>query len=161
MPINPAAKGWPQASENLLTSPWKERIINMKTVGRLAIVAAGFALAVSAAPIWASAATPVLIKQCVVTKPKPLSHNASGTQITYAIWGHKNAASITFAVGYRNAAQNFLRTVTDVGSFAPGVTISHHFALYNDVTYAGAHVTSCIPIRVKWADASLWMAPTH
>jgi hypothetical protein len=90
-----------------------------------------------------------------------MSHNASGTQITYVIYGRKNVASVTFSVRYRNSAQNFLRTVTDVGSFAPGVTISHHFALYNDVTYAGSHTQACIPVRVKYADATLWMAPNH
>jgi hypothetical protein len=133
----------------------------MKILGRLTIVAAAFAIAATASIDSASAATPVLVKQCIIKKPRPMSHNAGGTEISYVIYGKKNAASITFAVGYRNAAQNFLRTVTDVGSFAPGTTIDHSFALYNDVTYAGSHTTSCIPVRVKWADSTLWIAPTH
>lgn len=107
------------------------------------------------------AAAPVLVKQCFVSQPKPLSKTAGGTQIDYIIYGKKNAAQITFAVGYRNAAQHFLRTVTDYGNFAPGVEIQHHFDLYNDVTYAGKQVTSCIPTRVKWADSSMWVAPSH
>jgi hypothetical protein len=90
-----------------------------------------------------------------------LSKTAGGTQIDYVIYGKKQASAITFAVGYRNAAQKFLRTVTDYGSFSSGVEIQHHFALYNDVTYAGQHVSSCVPIRVKYADATLWVAPTH
>lgn len=133
----------------------------MKLLGRLSlavVLGASFAVA-SHAP--AQAAAPVLVKQCFVSEPRPLSKNASGTQIDYIIYGKKNAAQITFAVGYRNAAQHFLRTVTDYGSFAPGVEIQHHFDLYNDVTYAGKQVTSCVPTRVKWADSTMWIAPSH
>jgi hypothetical protein len=132
----------------------------MTFVGRLSLVAA-LAVAVAGASLApASAAAPVLVKQCFVTQPKPLSKNASGTQIDYIIYGKKTAAQITFAVGYRNAAQNFLRTVTDTGSFAPGTEIQHHFDLYNDVTYAGKSVQSCVPVKVKWADSTLWVAPS-
>jgi hypothetical protein len=132
----------------------------VKLFGRLTL---GLALscaisAVSFAP--AIAAAPVLVKQCFITQPKALSKNASGTQIDYIIYGKKKAAQITFAVGYRNAAQNFLRTVTDYGTFSPGVEIQHHFDLYNDVTYAGKQVTSCVPVKVKWSDSTLWVAPS-
>ena len=132
----------------------------MSLLGRLCagtLLAAVFAGA-SIAP--ASAAAPVLVKQCFISAPKPLSKNASGTQIDYIIYGKKPAAQITFAVAYRNAAQHFLRTVTDYGTFSPGVEIQHHFDLYNDVTYAGKHVQSCVPVKVKWSDSSLWVAPS-
>lgn len=132
----------------------------MQLLGRLLIVAA-ITVGIAATSIGqASAAAPVLVKQCFITKPKLMSHNAGGTQIVYVIYGHKHAASITFAVTYRNAQQQFLRTVTDTGNFAPGVTIDHHFDLYNDVTYAGEHAT-CVPTKVKWVDSTLWMAPSH
>lgn len=133
----------------------------MKLLGRLSlgVVLCSAIAAVSSVP--AQAAAPVLVKQCFVTSPKPLSKNASGTQIDYIIYGKKAAASITFAVGYRNAAQHFLRTVTDYGTFSPGTEIQHHFDLYNDVTYAGKQVSSCIPTRVKWVDSTLWVAPSH
>jgi len=108
----------------------------------------------------AAAAAPVMVKQCFVTQPKPLSKTASGTQIDYIIYGKKPASQITFAVAYRNAAQHFLRTVTDYGTFSPGVQINHHFSLFNDVTYSGQHVQSCVPIKVKWADSTLWVAPS-
>jgi hypothetical protein len=127
-------------------------------LGALAAVAAAVAI-VPAAP--AVAAAPVLVKQCFVTSPRPLSKNAGGTQIDYVIYGKKKASAITFAVAYRNAAQHFLRTVTDYGTFSPGVEIKHHFSLFNDVTYAGQHVQSCVPTRVKWADSTMWMTPTH
>jgi len=133
----------------------------MKLLGRLSLAVAACAIVAAAAQAPAMAAAPVLIKQCFVSQPRPLSKTAGGTQIDYIIYGKKNAAQITFAVGYRNAAQHFLRTVTDYGNFAPGIEIQHHFDLYNDVTYAGKQVTSCIPTRVKWADASMWIAPSH
>ncbi len=132
----------------------------MKLLGRLTLgLALGAAITgLAAAPAFASA--PVLVKQCFITPPKPLSKNASGTQIDYVIYGKKKAASITFAVTYRNSAQNFLRTVTDYGTFAPGTEIQHHFDLYNDVTYAGKQAT-CVPTKVKWVDSTLWIAPSH
>ena len=108
----------------------------------------------------ARAAAPILIKSCTVTKPKPMSHMASGTNIVYVNLGHKTAASITFLVGYRNASQHYLRRVEDVGSFAPGATIDHTLSLYNDVTYAGAQTTQCAPMQVKWAGGTVWIAPS-
>jgi hypothetical protein len=55
---------------------------------------------------------------------------------------------------------HYLRRVSDVGSFAPGVTITHRLPLYNDVTYAGAQTTTCLPVEVKWAGGTLWIAPS-
>jgi hypothetical protein len=132
----------------------------MQLLGRLSLglVLSAAVAGISMAP--AAAAAPVLVKQCFVSQPKPLSKTAGGTQIDYIIYGKKNASAITFAVAYRNAAQHFLRTVTDYGTFSPGVQINHHFSLYNDVTYAGKHVQSCVPIKVKWADSTLWVAPS-
>jgi hypothetical protein len=134
----------------------------MKLLGRVLF---GVALslvvaAVSFAPVSA-AVTPVVVKQCFVTPPKAMSKKASGTQIDYVIYGHRDAKSITFAVAYRNSQNTFMRKVTDVGTFAPGAEIKHHFDLYSDVTYGGETVRSCVPIQVKWADATLWMAPAH
>lgn len=108
----------------------------------------------------AQAAAPILIKSCTIAKPKPLSHVAGGTNIVYVNLSHKTISDITFAVGYRNAASHYLRRVTDVGSFAPGVTINHTLPLYNDVTYAGSQTSSCIPVSVKFADSTLWIAPS-
>lgn len=133
----------------------------MRLLGRLTLAVAFCASVVLASHAPAQAAAPVLVKQCFIISPKPLSKNAGGTQIDYIIYGKKSASSITFAVGYRNAAQHFLRTVTDYGTFAPGTEIQHRFDLFNDVTYAGKQVSSCIPTRVKFTDASLWVAPSH
>jgi hypothetical protein len=103
-----------------------------------------------------AATNPISIVHCFVTQPKPLSKLAGGTQIVYVNNGTKNASSITFAVGYRNAENKFLRRVTDVGSFQPHTQIDHHFDLYNDVTYAGKQTSSCSAVAVKWSDGSTW-----
>ena len=134
----------------------------MKLLVRLLCGAAVLSAAAAFVSTPAKAAVaPVVVKQCFITAPKALSKNASGTQIDYIIYGHKAAKSITFAVGYRNVQSTYLRKVTDVGMFSPGVEIRHHFSLYSDVTYAGQTTRSCIPMEVKWADASLWLAPAH
>jgi hypothetical protein len=132
----------------------------MKSFGRLVVVACVAIAAVTAsiAPVWAAA--PVLIKSCTVVKPKPMSHLAGGTNIVYVILGHKTAASVTFAVGYRNASGHYLRRTTDVGTFSPGATINHTLTLYNDTTYSGSQTTMCVPVEVKWAGGKVWIAPS-
>jgi|SRR5579883_301177 len=132
----------------------------MKRFGRAIATAVIGAAAITASIGPAQAAAPILIKSCTVAKPKPMSHMAGGTTIVYVNLGHKTAASVTFVVGYRNASMHYLRRVTDVGSFAPGVTIDHTLPLYNDVTYAGAQTSSCVPVEVKWAGGTVWMAPS-
>jgi hypothetical protein len=133
----------------------------MKSFGRLmatALMAAGVAGFVMAP---AQAAAPILIVSCTVAKPKPLSHMAGGTRIVYKNLGTRTAAQVTFVVGYRNAQSHYIRRVTDVGSFAPGATIDHTLSLYNDVTYSGAQTSSCVPVEVRWAGGTVWIAPSH
>ena len=132
----------------------------MKSLGRFMLAGAVGILTASALLAPAQAAAPILIKSCTVVKPKPLSHMAGGTQIVYVNLGKKTASEVTFAVGYRNASQHYLRRVQDVGSFAPGATIDHTLSLYNDVTYAGAQTTKCLPVEVKWAGGQVWIAPS-
>jgi hypothetical protein len=133
----------------------------MKSLGRISVAALiGLGAVTATVGPALAASTPVVIKSCTIVKPKPFSHNANGTKIVYVILGHRTASSITFAVGYRNATMHYLRRVTDAGSFSPGVTIDHTLPLYNDVTYAGAPTSSCLPIEVKWAGGTIWMAPT-
>lgn len=85
----------------------------------------------------------VKITQCFVTQPKVMSKRASGTQIVYRNTGHHTYSSVTFVVGYRNSDSNYVRKVTDEGTFAPGTTIDHHFTLYNDVTFGGKATQLC------------------
>jgi hypothetical protein len=132
----------------------------MRLFGRFTVMAA-VAIAAITASLPAQAAAPILIKSCTIAKPKPLSHLANGTDIEWVNLGHKTASSVMFLVGYRNASQHYLRRVSDVGSFAPGATISHRLSLYNDVTYAGAQTSSCVPTEVKWAGGTVWVAPSH
>jgi hypothetical protein len=91
----------------------------------------------------------VKIEQCFVTVPKGLSKKASGTQIVYVNETHHVLSSVTFAVGYRNSDHNFLRRVTDEGSFAPGAPINHHFSLYSDVIFGGKATTTCGAVSAK------------
>jgi hypothetical protein len=133
----------------------------MKSIGRLIAVTLVGVAAATASIGPAQAAAPILIKSCTIAKPKPLSHMAGGTDITYVNLGKRTAASITFLVGYRNAQSHYLRRVTDVGEFAPGATITHRLTLYNDVTYAGAQTSQCFPVEVKWAGGTVWIAPSH
>ena len=85
----------------------------------------------------------IKIDQCFVTPPKLMSKKASGTQIVYENIGTHTYSTITFAVGYRNSANSFLRKVQDTGTFAPGQKIDHHFSLYNDVEFGGKTTTAC------------------
>jgi hypothetical protein len=124
--------------------------VRLSSVAAAALGAATFALAAPAL------AAPVQVQQCFITVPKALSSKASGTQIVYVNRGRQAAESVTFAVGYRNASGHFLRTVSDVGDFAPNTPINHHFGLYSDVTYAGKHTTSCRAVAVRWADGTHW-----
>lgn len=133
----------------------------MLVLGRLAAVVGLSAVALVGVSVPAQAAAPVLIKSCTVAKPKPFSHMAGGTRITFVNLGKRTASEITFLVGYRNAASHYTRRVDDVGMFSPGATITHLLPLYNDVTYAGATTSTCMPVRVKWAGGTFWLAPSH
>lgn len=116
----------------------------------LIIAVGALSLAASAAP------NPIVIQQCFVTVPKHMSQKASGTQITYVNQAHVNATKVVFAVGYRNSNEKYLRKVADVGSFAPGVPVDHHFDLYNDVTFGGKTTTSCSAVSVTFANGKTW-----
>ena len=99
-----------------------------------------------------------MVHQCFVIAPRPLSTKARGTQIDYTNDSRKTATSVTFAVGYRNSLHNFLRRVTDVGTFAPGAEISHPFSLFNDVTFAGKQTHGCEAVAVHYSDGTRWSA---
>lgn len=129
----------------------------MKLATAFVLIVACFCLAVPGTA-WAQKHNPITISQCFITQPKPLSKTAGGTQIDYVNNGPKTATTIIFAVGYRNAQEHFLRKVTDVGNFAPGNPVQHHFSLYNDVTYAGTKPTSCSAVVVTWSDGTRWTA---
>ncbi|HTZ54337.1 MAG TPA: hypothetical protein VMB20_04690 [Candidatus Acidoferrum sp.] len=117
-----------------------------------ALLIAVFALSVGAI---AQTRPPITVQQCFVTVPKHMSTKASGTQITYTNTGHQMASKVTFAVSYKNSGGNYLRRVSDVGSFAPGATIDHHFDLYNDVTFGGK-TAHCSVVSVTFANGHVW-----
>ena len=121
-----------------------------------ATLAALLALGFAPRQPLAAAMNPIQVKQCFVTVPKAFSKLASGTQIVYVVRGRKAATKVIFVVGYRNAASHFLRRAHDEGDFAPGVTINHHFDLYNDVTYGGKQTHGCAAVAVTFSDGSHW-----
>lgn len=113
-------------------------------------------LCASTLSLAASAASaPITIQQCFVTVPKHMSQRASGTQITYVNNAKVAASKVTFAVAYRNSSNNFLRRVSDVGTFAPGAVVDHHFDLYNDVTFGGK-AAHCSVVSVVFANGNVW-----
>jgi hypothetical protein len=117
----------------------------------LRLVAVALATFTAVAPAGAQMAThnpPIRIDQCFITSKK-LSKNASGTQIDYTNVGQRTYHQITFAVGYRNSAGNYVRKVIDDGTFAPGAQVQHHFPLYSDITYAGKQTHGCKAIAAS------------
>jgi hypothetical protein len=128
----------------------------MKRPFYLAIAIAAAVISSASAPVLAASTNPISISQCFVSQPKLLSKTAGGTQIDYTNTSNKTATMVTFAVGYRNAQSNFLRKVTDSGTFTPGTPVAHHFDLYNDVTYSGKQVHGCNAVAVKFADGTKW-----
>jgi hypothetical protein len=125
--------------------------MSFRHIGFLTILAVAIA-----APLGAQVPTPISIQQCFVTVPRHFSNKATGTQIMYTNTSRRTATRVTFAVAYRNAENHFLRNVTDVGTFDPGATMDHHFALFSDVTFAGKAAT-CRVISVRFQDGSTWV----
>jgi hypothetical protein len=128
----------------------------MKRPFYLAVALAAAAVLSSAPAPLLAASSPINVTQCFIIQPKLLSKTAGGTQIDYVNTTKKTATMVTFAVGYRNAQSNFLRKVTDTGTFTPGTPVAHRFDLYNDVTYAGKQVHGCSAVAVKFSDGSKW-----
>jgi hypothetical protein len=129
-----------------------------QTLGVAALIAAG-AVAFSPAPAPAYS-SPITILSCTIAKPKAMSQKAGGTDISFINHGPKTAKEIKFAVGYVNSANphGLYRSVVDDGTFSPGVTIKHHYSLYNDVTYSGANTKACGAVKVTWSDGTVWVA---
>jgi hypothetical protein len=91
----------------------------------------------------------VKISSCIVSKPRPFSHRATGTAIAYTNTGPTILHEVTFQVEYRTAGGNLSRTFEDAGIFAPNEPVSHHFAAYSDVEYHGAKPVSCLVTAVR------------
>ena len=127
----------------------------MKILARLslgAVLCASFAVA-SDAPAFAAA--PVLVKQCFHDPTQAAEQERRR---------HPDRLHHLWQEERRRASRSWSAIATRPSTFsAPSPTtvrfrrasqINHRFDLYNDVTYAGKQVTSCIPTRVKWADST-------
>jgi len=119
-----------------------------------AVAAASAALLALGLPPAASAQVPadphvVKISHCVVGKPRPFSHRATGTSIAYTNTGPTVLHGVTFQVDYRTPDGLLTRTFEDAGIFAPNEPVRHHFAAYTDVEYSGPKPVSCIVTAVR------------
>jgi hypothetical protein len=130
---------------------------NAPAMNRRSVRSLAFALAVSLVAGWGcaaparaqipgeggTAASLVRITRCSIIAPRPLSHRAGGTQISYVNIGPTLLHRIAFEVRYRTAGTDYGRVVIDAGTFAPNTRVSHRFPLYSDVTFAGSAPLSC------------------
>ena len=131
-----------------------QRMLPARFSTRPATVAAlaGAVFALAAPPIARAqiAGDPHVVKivHCSVTKPRPFSHRATGTQISYVNTGPIVLHDVTFRVEYRTAAERVTRTFEDVGTFAPNEPVKHHFDAFSDVEYAGA-AARCVVTGIR------------
>ncbi len=97
----------------------------------------------AAAPSPAPSLAPIVITRCIVTKPRPFSHRATGTTIAFVNGGPTLVHHVTFSVSYRSDDQTYERIVDDEGIFAPNTPVEHHYPLYSDIAYAGPTPLAC------------------
>jgi hypothetical protein len=78
-----------------------------------------------------------------------------GLSVTFHLREQKNAAEIHFRANYRGEDA----VITDVGSFAPGVKVTHQYEQFVNFAYLGLHPNVCRPIFVRYTDGTTWSAP--
>jgi hypothetical protein len=126
---------------------WHRAADNPSGVFRLASLALVLAQAVPAAaeaqPATSASVAPLAITRCVVTKPRPFSHRATGTTIAFVNQGPTLVHRVTFSLRYRSGDQIYDRTIDDAGIFAPNTPVEHHYPTYSDVDYAGPELLAC------------------
>jgi len=86
---------------------------------------------------------PVAVLSCAVTASMT-SRQASGVAISFVNTGSAVLHHVTFDVAYHTIDADIARTVTDTGSFGPGVRIDHHFDEFEGVTFLGTATESCV-----------------
>jgi len=58
------------------------------------------------------------------------------------------------------AGGHMVAEVRDEGAFSPSVEIRHSYGLNPKVFPLGTAVPLCVPLRVRFADDTLWVNPT-
>jgi hypothetical protein len=86
---------------------------------------------------------PVTVLGCIVT-PDLNGRLANGTRIVFVNTGSTVLHSITFDIDYHTLDNEAYRTITDAGTFAPGVRIDHHYDAFIGTSYNGNQTKSCV-----------------
>jgi hypothetical protein len=109
--------------------------------------ATAIAIALGVVPLTIGAAPaptqPVKILGCIVT-PDMTTRAANGTRIVFINTGSTALHSVTFDIDYHTLDNEAYRTITDVGTFAPGVQIDHHYDAFIGTSYNGNETQSCV-----------------
>jgi hypothetical protein len=121
----------------------------MKNLRTAAIAASIVGLAVPAAALTVQSSNPIAIQQ--VTSSPEREFAPGVVRITYRNTAGVAAREVTFRI---NDAAGRSADVEDVGTFAPGVTVSHEFQMLKLGDGAQARV-----MHVELADDSAWNAP--
>lgn len=134
------------------------------------------ALAVLSSPLTSMAAlaepasTPVRIEGCAASKAKPALTFVSifGEQISQPalpamlmVDFTNNSARSVGAIDFGVVSSGKLVAMfRDTGMFAPNARIMHAFGISESAVPADASSTSCVPLRVQYADGTSWMNPS-
>ena len=89
-------------------------------------------------------------------KPAPAQPLVAGVAVTFVNRASQAATQVTFSVSYANRTE----LMTDRGNFSPAVQIKTMFANFAGVNYWRDEPDACTIVRVKFADGSVWSAPS-
>jgi hypothetical protein len=134
--------------------------------------AAGFSLALAAAPLAAgaqTAPTPVAISSCRVMQYQGVegrrfwypwssrpygSIYTDGVEISYVNKAPLTASRVVFSVNYRGDIEH----VVDAGTFSSGATIDHTFGQFTGLAFLGTRPNSCRVAAVRFTNGTAWRA---
>ena len=86
---------------------------------------------------------PVAVIFCAVT-PGADSRQAGGIEVAFVNTGTTVLHHVTFDIGYHTIDADIARTVTDTGTFSPGVRIEHHLDAFAGISFLGSATSNCI-----------------
>jgi hypothetical protein len=167
-------------SHLLKRGSWPAKGVRRRLLVALAVLLSGLTTTWSAA----NAEPPIQVKVC---DPQPPSVTVPGFVAGYYPLGPYYFSDVygfqvlepamtgnpTLSIDYVNISDRIANTVEfglvarghlvaevrDVGTFSPGVDIKHTFGLSPNVYPLGTGLPLCRPLRVKFADGTLWVNP--
>ncbi|HXW50876.1 MAG TPA: hypothetical protein VEJ41_02700 [Candidatus Acidoferrales bacterium] len=87
---------------------------------------------------------------------QPVMTGSAHLGIDYVNATSKVMSAIEFGLLARGS---LVAEVKDVGTFSPGVEIKHEFGISTNVFPLGTGLPVCVPLRIKFADGSMWRNP--